>query len=219
MYNYVVSVIIKITEYDRIIDFKQEVFMKRRKRIATLSTALLVIFFLAACSAGLSDTDTEASAERPGSGGIFSNFEALDINNNKVTQTIFSGKKLTMVNIWATFCGPCIREMPDLKVLSEEYSDQDFQVVGIPVDVTDRKGTVNEELLAAAREIITKTGANYVHILPSKSLLQAKLNQVSSVPETVFVDENGRQVGKSYLGSRTKAQWAKIIDALLEQVT
>ena len=87
------------------------------------------------------------------------------------------------------------------------------------MDVTDRKGTVNEELLAAAREIITKTGANYVHILPSKSLLQAKLNQVSSVPETVFVDENGRQVGKSYLGSRTKAQWAKIIDALLEQVT
>jgi hypothetical protein len=41
---------------------------------------------------------------------------------------------------------------------------------------------------------------------------------VQAVPETVFLDENGRQVGETYVGSRSEAEWASIIEELLEKV-
>jgi len=192
--------------------------MKNKKWLITILAAVIAGSILTACAepaAPAPEGTTSATAERP---GILNAFESTDIDSNAVTQKIFSEKKLTMVNIWATFCGPCIREMPDLKKLNDEYSDKGFQVIGIPVDLMNRNGKIDESLLQDARDIISKTGADYLHILPSKSLNQAKLNEVYSVPETIFVDRNGNQVGKSYLGSRTKKQWAKIVDTLLEQV-
>ena len=191
--------------------------MRYRIKILSIIAALLALFLLGACSKP-APASPEATASDKTQGKVFGAFESTDLAGNAVTQEIFAGKKLTMVNIWATFCAPCIREMPDLKALSEEYADRDFQIVGIPTDLLDQKGSIDEELLGTAREIIAKTGADYMHILPSDDLMRARLGRVTSVPETVFVDANGNQVGKSYIGSRTKEQWAKIIDVLLEQV-
>lgn len=145
---------------------------------------------------------------------VFGDFTATDIEGNAVDASIFAGGKLTMVNIWATFCRPCISEMPDLGALSTEYADRGLQIVGMPVDVWSG----DEDMLALAKEIVELTGADYLHILPSESLISAKLGKVTSVPETIFVDENGMQVGDSYVGSRSKEQWAEIIDELLELV-
>lgn len=47
-------------------------------------------------------------------------FTATDFKGNPVTSEIFAKNKLTMVNIWGTFCGPCIREMPDLARINKE---------------------------------------------------------------------------------------------------
>ena len=41
-------------------------------------------------------------------------FESQDLDGNKITSDIFSNNIITMINIWGTFCGPCIREMPEL---------------------------------------------------------------------------------------------------------
>ena len=150
--------------------------------------------------------------------GILSSFESKDINGKKVDSSVFKGKKLTMINIWATFCGPCINEMPDLGKINREYADKGFQIIGIPVDVVDFYGNLDEYQLSLAKEIIGETGADYIHILPSDSLNSAKLDQVSAVPETIFVDENGCQVGQSYIGSRSEEQWLSIIDGLMENM-
>ncbi len=88
---------------------------------------------------------------------------------------------MTMVNIWATFCGPCIEEMPDLGELNKEYADQGFQIVGIPVDTMNQGGEISGEMVDTANEIIDQTKADYLHILPSDSLNDAKLSQVYSV--------------------------------------
>lgn len=191
--------------------------MRYRIKILSIIAALLALLLLGACSKPAPDSP-EATASDKTQSKVFGAFESTDLAGNAVTQEIFAGKKLTMVNIWATFCAPCIREMPDLKALSEEYADRDFQIVGIPTDLLDQKGSIDGELLGTAREIIAKTGADYMHILPSDDLMRARLGRVTSVPETVFVDANGNQIGKSYIGSRTKEQWARIIDVLLEQV-
>lgn len=146
----------------------------------------------------------------------FSNFEAVNLDGEVVNQDIFADYDLTMINIWGTFCGPCIREMPDLGEIHSEYKDKNFQVVGIVTDVLNNDGSLSEEQLTTAREIVEKTGANYMHLLPSYDLTMAKLKDVAAIPETIFVDKDGNLVGESYMGAKSKEDWLKIIDGLLE---
>ena len=138
---------------------------------------------------------------------------------NPVDSSVLKGKKLTMINIWATYCGPCINEMPFLGEISKEYADKDFQIIGIALDVVDYyTGGLSESQISLAKDIINRTGADYLHLVPSESLYNAKLSQVTSIPETIFVDENGCQVGESVIGGRSKEAWIEIIENRLEQV-
>ena len=148
---------------------------------------------------------------------VFGAFSTTDMEGNPVDGQIFNGCKLTMVNIWATFCNPCVAEMPELAQLQKEFGD-DLQIIGIIVDAADRNGNILPDKKAEAASIIDYTGADYLHLLPSASLNKAYLNNVQSVPETIFVDENGNQIGESYMGARTVDQWRKIVNSLMESV-
>lgn len=146
--------------------------------------------------------------------GNFKGFKAVDLSGNTVTDEIFKGKKLTMVNIWATFCRPCINEMPDLELLSKEYADKDFQIIGIVCDVSYSGDGYNKELYNSALDIVESTGVTYTNLLPSGSLDIIKLGEVYSVPETIFVDENGVVVGQSFIGSRSLEDWKETVDSV-----
>lgn len=190
-----------------------------KKVISLILSVLMFSFVFTGCGKSEVPNDpTQDNTQSSENSGILSSFSTTDIDGNTVDQSVFKGKKLTMVNIWATFCGPCINEMPDLGEISEEYADKGFQIIGIPVDVTDYYGNIDAGQVELAKDIIDETNADYLHIMPSASLNQAKLNQVTSVPETIFIDENGNQVGQSYIGSRSKEQWKDIIDSLMENM-
>jgi thiol-disulfide isomerase/thioredoxin len=146
-------------------------------------------------------------------------FTSVDLENQPVDEKIFSSGKVTMVNIWATFCSPCLSELPSLGSLAKEYEGKGFQIIGIPVDVTDEVGNVSDSLLTIAKSIVEQKGATYRHILPSKSLYRVKLDEVYSVPETIFVDSKGNQLGESIIGSRSKEDWKKIIEKYLKAKT
>ena len=159
----------------------------------------------------------ESPSESPASDGIMSDFTATDLDGNSVDQSIFSEHQLTMVNVWGTFCGPCISEMPELGSLNRDYADKGFQVVGIVVDASNGE-KVYADTVDTANDIIEQTGADYLHILPSEDLIDRFLTQVSAVPTTIFVDKNGNQVGEQYVGAKSYEEWAGIADALLEKV-
>lgn len=203
--------------------------MMRYHRLTTaLAAGLLTL--LCACNASTSTQPSPAapsptptvsgsSEDTPASGGgILSSFTAQDLNGNQVDQSILADYQLTMVNIWATFCGPCLSEMPELGEIHAEYADKGVQVVGIVADTLNQDGSFNEDQIATARDAVSLTGADYLHLLPSTDLMLAKIQYVSAVPETIFVDSQGNQVGESYLGARSKEQWIAIIDELLAQV-
>lgn len=149
---------------------------------------------------------------------LFGSFSTIDLEGNKITEDIFSDYEITMVNIWATTCPPCINEMPELGVIQEEYKEKGVQVVGIVIDTLDQNGNISESQVSTAKDIVEATSANYTHLLPSRELYLSKLKDVSAVPETVFLDKEGVQIGKSYLGSKTGEDWKTIIDGLLEEV-
>ncbi len=144
-------------------------------------------------------------------------FSTKTLDGTEITDRMFAKNKITMLNVWGTFCGPCIREMPDLAKLNEANKAKGVEVVGIVIDILDRKGAVDPRIKSAAESIISQTGARYTHIIPNLAMMSGLLRNIQAVPTTIFVDSNGRQIGQAYLGSRSQKDWQKIIDSLLSK--
>lgn len=61
-------------------------------------------------------------------------FETTDLDGNPVNSAqLFSQNKITMINIWATTCGPCIEEMPELEKMNQEFQKKGGAIVGDPI--------------------------------------------------------------------------------------
>lgn len=150
--------------------------------------------------------------------GTYSSFSTVDMNGRYMDETFWGNKKLTMVNVWATFCAPCLREMPGLGELSKEYESKDVQFAGVILDTLDGRANVDQSQVEYARQLVEETGAAYTHLLPSLDLLNAGLAKIYSVPTTFFVDSNGSIVGETYVGSRSKEEWSAIIDSVLSSM-
>ncbi len=168
-------------------------------------------------SASASSTPESGSSDSGEKAGVLSTFTATDLDGNEVDQSILEGHKLTMVNVWGTFCGPCKQEMPDLAELHEEYADQGVQIVGLVSDVLTQDGSLDESLVEEARTIASESGVTYTNLLPTGDM-QKIVMQIYALPSTFFVDETGAQVGTLYMGAKDKDGWAAVIDEMLEEV-
>lgn len=138
-------------------------------------------------------------------------FSAQTLDGETVDQSIFENARLNIVNLWATYCSPCIEEMPDLGELAQD-GGTDYQIIGICADLD---GT--DETLQLAKDIVSETGANYTHLQPSESLLPV-LTASNSVPVTFFFDSEGAVVGQGILGARDKETWQNLIADRLAEV-
>ena len=176
-----------------------------------LIALLSVCFLFCLCGCG-----NEPAEEITRGEAIFSNLSATDFDGNAVDSSVFEGHKLTLVNVWATWCEPCKKELPALAALNEEYGD-DFQVIGIAYDTADRNYNKVQSAYLSALDIVEQTGANFTHLIPSKSLKEF-LNPIQSVPVTVFIDGDGYLLGGQYVGAKSKKEWKKIIDKMFEFV-
>lgn len=201
------------------------------KRIMTLSIAALLaaaVLFTACKPAGetkdsTSGTSSVVSAAEGGAPNeeesAFGHFTSEDLEGNAVDQTLFADHELTMFNIWATDCPPCIGEMPELAELNKEYADKGVQVVGIVMDLLGSDSKISEDQLSLAKDIVKQTGADYLHLRPSEDLIAIALQYVTATPATVFIDKDGNYVGQAYYGARNKEKWSKIVDEKLEEVS
>ena len=129
--------------------------------------------------------------EKPSSDVNMNSFSAKTLNDDTFTQENLAEYDLTMVNIWTTWCGPCIAEMPELQKLYEVLPDN-VNMITICAD-----GDKESEL---AKQIIEKSGCFFQTLYPNEQLEQALLNEVIAYPTTVFFDRNGNLVGEAELG-------------------
>lgn len=139
-------------------------------------------------------------------------FTTQDVNGNTVTQDIFKEYDLTMVNIFTTWCSPCVSEMPDLEMLYQQMKDKNVGVVGVVLDVLNEKGEIVEEDLERAQLLVQKTGVTYPVILPDSTYLNGRLTSIEAFPETFFVDKNGNIVGETYSGSGSLEDWLETVE-------
>ncbi len=192
-----------------------------RKRGYIILLMLIGTVMMAGCGSLKTQKSESSEIQNENKGtktGTFASFAAEDLFGEYQDETLFQGKKLTMFNVWATFCGPCLQEMPDLGELNKEYEEKDVQIVGVVLDVLDHKNNVVPEQVEYAIELVNETGADYLHLIPSEDLLQAGLAQVYAVPTTYFIDSNGEVIGEPYLGARSKEEWMAVLDSLLSDL-
>lgn len=157
----------------------------------------------------------DAGGSEASDSGSLGEFSMEDVNGETYTQEMFADHDLTMINVFTTWCSPCIREIPDLEKLSKEMEDQGVQVVGIVLDVA---GNADEETIEKAKLLAEKTGAAYPFLIPDAGYLNGRLAGISAVPETFFVDKEGNIVGETYSGSRSFEDWKGIVEKELEGV-
>lgn len=94
--------------------------------------------------------------------------------------------KVVLLNLWATWCGPCVYEMPELQRLHEEYAARGFEVIGVSVD---------ESGAQSVKEFVDERNVTYPIALDPEGKL-ANILQTSVLPTTVLIDRNGKIVWK-----------------------
>ncbi len=109
-----------------------------------------------------------------------------DGDGRDLSLTDFRGK-LLLVNFWATWCGPCRKEMPDLDALQAKYGGETFQVIALS---SDRQG----------REVIDpfyrKIGVKHLAVYNDKTLKAQRAFKALGLPTTVLIDPQGRLLAK-----------------------
>lgn len=169
--------------------------------------------------ADTSDTTDIANAPDPGDDAktgaavkTVGEFSTQDINGDTVTQDIFKEHDLTMVNVFTTWCTPCVNEMPDLEKLHQKVKDKNVGVVGVVLDVLNEKAEIVEEDLERAQLLVEETGVTYPVLLPDSGYFNNRLIGIEAVPETFFVDKNGNIVGETYSGSGGLEDWLEVVE-------
>lgn len=157
------------------------------------------------------EADSEEQQDEAEDAPYFVTFQANTVDGEAWNSEKFAEAELTMINVWATYCNPCLSEMPDLGELAAEYDAAKFQIIGVVSDVMEGDDT---ETVDFVRKLITETKADYPHLLLNDSLYMSFVGAVSAVPTTFFVRQDGSMVG--YLtGAMEKENWKALIDDLL----
>ena len=192
---------------------------KRMKKISIFCLTGMLALGLWACSSS-KDGSSEGSSSSDSSGttkqetsenGVTVNmpeFSTTDMDGNKVTNDIFADYDLTVVNFWATYCNPCIDELPELAEWKKELPDN-VNLIGLLVDV-DEKGSDQYKL---AEKIIKETGADYQHLIATEEF-DDMISNLVGVPTTFFVDSTGKIIGEPFAGADVDAYKQTVEDYL-----
>lgn len=167
------------------------------------------------------DTE-EQSAEQSTEEGAFEKMSLTNLAGDEIDKTIFKGHDLTVINVWATSCKPCLSEMPELAKLSDEYEQNggQVQIIGLCTDLVDMDANRVDSQIELANQIVELTGADYTHLVPDDEMLNFLMENIIGVPTTFFVDSQGKEVGESVIGARDQAAWQEEINnrlAMLEK--
>lgn len=191
------------------------------KKYTALCAALLLMTGCAGASAGTNTenptsspatTDHAAEETQENQAAAFPAFTATDLDGNTVTESIFSEKDLTVLNIWGTFCGPCIGEMPELGEWAAKMPDN-VQLLGLIIDINGEEDTEHREL---AVDITQKAGADFTNLIANADFAPI-LKDVVGVPTTLFIDGDGNIVGDPIVGADVEGYKTFVEEYLGEQ--
>lgn len=150
----------------------------------------------------------EAQKPQPYDGGRFKDIELSTPDGKVGSISDYVGKgKVVLIDFWASWCGPCRRDMPRLVSLYEKYKDKGFEILGISLDNNLRDWTKAMESMNMAWPNISDLGG-----WQSKA---ARLYNVNQIPQSFLVDKKGNIVGKDLKQDALIYKIEELLDASL----
>ncbi len=151
-----------------------------------------------------------------GPGSMAPNFEAVWLDGEPASLRDFQGK-VVLLNVWATWCPPCVWEMPSMQRLYDEFEGQDFEVVAVSIDAP-----------TGQRDPLGRPGGNIQAFADSLSLtfpilhdppgLIQRIYQTTGVPESFLIGRDGRIYRKvSGATEWDRPQYMEFIQRLLDE--
>lgn len=138
--------------------------------------------FLIIVSALLFSLTAQAKDLKPYDGGALPDFTLSDMSGKAHTLSNYHGK-VVMLNFWATYCGPCIKEMPSMQRLREKLAGKPFEILAI--DMAEEKADVSAFMQRH------KIAVNFPILLDTEGEVIEQW-MVSAVPTTFIIDPQGR---------------------------
>lgn len=195
-----------------------------KKKILILGMALMMAAGISACNASSKTSSSETTtteskqadakaedskqAESDKEDKKFPEFTAKTVSGEDISSDLFKDSKLTVVNVWGSWCGPCVQEIPELQKLYESMKDKDVNVIGLAQDAgTD---------LDAVKEIIDKNKVTYQNIVP-EGATEDFVMSIMAFPTTFFVDSDRNIVGVIQ-GNRNLEAFTAAVEGVLEKL-
>ncbi len=166
-------------------------------------TKFLITVFVALFLGFLIYQASKTTATDSGDGVPGGDIPLATLDGGTITLNQFAGKVL-IVDFWATWCPPCIKEIPGYIRLYNKYRDQGFEIIGI----TLQSGTAQD-----VKAFVEKHGINYPIVMGNNQIVQA-YGGITGFPTTFIVDQKGRIVRK-YVGFRPESVFEEDIRSLL----
>ncbi|MBM3748181.1 MAG: TlpA family protein disulfide reductase [Acidobacteria bacterium] len=131
-------------------------------------------------------------------------FELKDPGGSVVRLSQYRGK-VVLLNFWATWCGPCVVEIPWFVEFERRYKDQGFAVLGISMD---------EDGWEAVRPFMSRLKVNY-RVLMGDDRVARDYGGVDSLPTTFMIDREGK-VARVHVGLTSKRRYENDVVELLD---
>ena len=153
---------------------------------------------------------TEPVDNDTGHMGEVLSFKTTDLDGNPVSsEDLFRNNKITMVNLWGTWCINCMNEMADLAALHTRLQEKGCGVVGVEYEGKPIEGEMADE----ARRVMAQYGTNYPNVvIPEDNPI---FNEVTGYPTSFFVDSAGRILTYPIAGAAVEL-YEPTIDKLLK---
>lgn len=153
---------------------------------------------------GKSIAQTIASAKKTGIGQMAMDFTQNDVNDKPVKLSDFRGKYV-LLDFWASWCGPCRGENPNVVKAYNAYKDKNFTVLGVSLDQPGKKA----EWLAA----IEKDGLTWTQLSDLKGWENAasKMYGVRGIPANFLIDPSGKIIAKNIRGEELHKKLSEVI--------
>lgn len=191
----------------------------KKKRILPAALLVLSLLIFAGCANNAEPPADDSGPAQTQNMALWSaDINTTTLAGEAVTQEDFQDNTLTVMNFWATWCSPCVRELPELEEVSEYYKDQGVEIVGVLHDGVTLDLERDEEKIEQAKTLLADAGADYRVIVPDETIDLHFEHQLMSFPTTFFLDADGNVV-RVALRAYTADDWKVIIDEVLAQIS
>lgn len=194
------------------------------RKIYTLVTIIAVIVLVVSCTeqkpetnikvAGLIANPTELRIYPIANVGKPIKGKPADFSWTEGSQTISFAEitkgKVVLLNFWATWCGPCRKEIPDIIQISNSMSSKGVMVIGVALE----KGKDANLNISKVKTYAEKQGIPYINIIGNESIMEA-YGGIGSIPQTLIIDKAGR-IAETMVGSKSKEELMESINRALK---